>query len=140
MSRSSLPALGPASRSIPQAALRAGQRTSRPPPPALTSDLPLGGDPPRRVALITAGGGLMPMSPRAGLLNPKLLVAIALMVLGGSGLAFGTFSAGVQPSLQRLAELDLAAGGQEPVQLPVWAGVFALVVGGLVLVAPARRA
>lgn len=72
--------------------------------------------------------------------NPKLLVAVALTALGGSGLAFGTFSAGVRPSLQRLAELDLPAGGQEPGQLPVWAGVFALVVGGLVMVTPSRRA
>ena len=140
MRRSSLPALEPVSRSSPLEALRAGRRTSRRPPPGLTGAPPLGGDPPRRVALITAGGALLPMSPRAGLLNPKLLVAVALMALGGSGLAFGTFSAGVRPSLQRLAELDLAAEWKEPVQLPVWAGVFALVVGGLVLVAPTRRA
>lgn len=71
--------------------------------------------------------------------NPKLLVAATLIGLGGSGLTLGTLDAKVT-ARPGLAALDLMGASQESVHHPVWAGVFALVVGGLVMISPSRRA
>jgi TRAP-type C4-dicarboxylate transport system permease small subunit len=67
-------------------------------------------------------------------MNAVKLVAIALIAGGIFGLLYGSFSYTKQTSQLKLGPLELSVQEKETVNIPVWMGVGAIVVGGLLLV------
>ena len=65
-------------------------------------------------------------------------VAIVLLVAGVLALAYGSFSYTKDKTAVKLGPLELSVKERETVNIPVWAGVGAIVVGGLLLVFGAK--
>ena len=61
------------------------------------------------------------------------IIAIALIVVGVLGLAYGSFSYTKETHDVKLGPIELSIKDKETVNVPVWAGVGAIVVGGLLL-------
>ncbi len=66
------------------------------------------------------------------------IAAIVLIVAGILGLAYGQFSYTKETHQATIGPLELSVKDKETVNVPVWAGVGAIVVGGLLLLVPAR--
>lgn len=67
-------------------------------------------------------------------MNSLKLVAIALIIGGALGLAYGSFSYTKDTTAVKLGPLELSVKEKETVNIPVWAGIAAIVAGGLLLV------
>ncbi|MDO8774697.1 MAG: hypothetical protein Q7K57_39530 [Burkholderiaceae bacterium] len=67
-------------------------------------------------------------------MNAVKLVAIVLIAGGVFGLLYGGFSYTKETSQLKLGPLELSVKEKETVNIPIWAGVGAIVVGGLLLV------
>lgn len=67
-------------------------------------------------------------------MNSLKLVAIALIIGGALGLAYGSFSYTKDTTAVKLGPLELSVKEKETVNVPVWAGIAAIVAGGLLLV------
>ena len=67
-------------------------------------------------------------------MNPIKLVAVALIVAGVFGLIYGGFSYTKDTTVVKLGPLELSAKEKQTVNVPIWVGVGAIVVGGLLLV------
>ncbi len=61
------------------------------------------------------------------------IVALLLIVAGLLGLVYGGFSFDRDKTAVKLGPLELKVTQTETVNVPVWAGVGAIVVGGLLL-------
>jgi LPXTG-motif cell wall-anchored protein len=61
------------------------------------------------------------------------IVAIVLIVAGIAGLLYGKFSYTKETHEAKLGPLSLTVKDKETVNVPVWAGVGAIVVGGALL-------
>ena len=66
------------------------------------------------------------------------ILAIALIAAGTLGLVYGNFSYTKETHEAKLGSLELSLKDKETVNVPVWAGVGAIVVGGLLLLVPKR--
>ena len=66
------------------------------------------------------------------------LAAIALVIAGLLALAYGGFSYTRDKTAVKLGPLELSVKERETVNIPVWLGVGAIVVGGLLLVMGSR--
>ena len=66
------------------------------------------------------------------------VVAIVLIVAGIAGLAYGGFSYTKATHEAKLGPFDFAVKEKKTVNVPVWAGVAAIVAGGLLLFVPKR--
>ena len=69
-------------------------------------------------------------------MNAIRLVAIALILVGGLGLAYGSFSYTKETQEAKIGPLELTVKDRQTVNIPVWAGVAAIVAGALMLVIP----
>ena len=67
------------------------------------------------------------------------IVALLLILAGALALAYGGFSYTRDTTAVKLGPLELKVQEKETVNVPVWAGVGAIVVGGLLLVVPTKR-
>ena len=72
-------------------------------------------------------------------MNTIRIVAIALIVLGALGLLYGSFSYTKDTTAVKLGPIELSVKEKKTVNVPMWAGVGAIVVGGLLLVLGARK-
>jgi hypothetical protein len=72
-------------------------------------------------------------------MNPIRLVAIVLIVAGVLGLVYGGFSYTKDTTVVKLGPLEVSAKQKETVNVPMWAGIGAIVVGGLLLVLGGKR-
>src|SRR5512144_1302639 len=61
------------------------------------------------------------------------IVGIVLIVAGILGLVYGKFSYTKETHEAKIGSLELSMKDKETVNVPVWAGVGAIVVGGLLL-------
>lgn len=66
------------------------------------------------------------------------IVGIVLIVAGILGLLYGGFSYTKETHEAKIGPLELSVKDKETVNVPVWAGVGAIVVGGLLLVVPKK--
>ena len=66
------------------------------------------------------------------------MVGIVLIVAGILGLLYGGFSYTRETHQAKIGPLELSVKDKERVNVPVWAGVGAIVVGGLLLVVPKK--
>lgn len=72
-------------------------------------------------------------------MNSIKLVGVALIVLGALGLAYGGFSYTKDTTAVKLGPLELTVQEKETVNVPMWAGVGAIVVGGVLLVMGGKK-
>ena len=72
-------------------------------------------------------------------MNPTRILAIVLIVGGVLGLAYGSFSYTKETHELKLGPIDLAVKEKQTVNVPMWAGVGAIVLGGVLLVGVGRR-
>ena len=64
------------------------------------------------------------------------LIAIALIVTRGLGLAYGSFSYTEETQEAKIGPIELMVKDRQTVNIPVWAGVAAIVAGALLLFVP----
>jgi len=72
-------------------------------------------------------------------MNAVKLLAIVLIVAGTLGLVYGGFTYTRDTQQAKIGPLELTVQDKETVNVPVWAGVAAIVLGGGLLVFPARN-
>ena len=72
-------------------------------------------------------------------MNSTKVVAVFLMVAGVLMLAYGGFSYTKENTAVKVGPVELSVKEQKTVNFPVWAGVGAIVVGGLLLVFGGKR-
>jgi TRAP-type C4-dicarboxylate transport system permease small subunit len=66
-------------------------------------------------------------------MNAIKIAAIVLIVGGALGLAYGSFSYTKETHEAKFGPLELTVKDKETVDVPVWAGVGAIVIGGALL-------
>ena len=72
-------------------------------------------------------------------MNPIKCVAAALIVAGVLGLMYGGFSYTKNTTAVKLGPIELAVKEKETINVPMWAGIGAIVAGGLMLVMGSRK-
>jgi hypothetical protein len=72
-------------------------------------------------------------------MTPVKIAAIVLIVAGVLGLAYGGFSYTRETHEAKLGPIELSVKDTQRVNVPVWAGVGAIVIGGGILLWEARR-
>ena len=72
-------------------------------------------------------------------MNAIKVAAIALIVAGVLGLAYGGFSYTKETHTGKLGPIELSITEKQTVNIPLWAGVGAIVIGGLLLVYGGKR-
>jgi len=73
-------------------------------------------------------------------MNALRILAIALIVAGALGLAYGSFSFTKETHKGSVGPVELAVKEKETVNVPVWAGVLLIAAGAGILVMGGRRA
>jgi hypothetical protein len=68
--------------------------------------------------------------------SPVKIVGIVLIAAGVLGLVYGGFTYTKDTHEAKIGSLELSLKDKETVNVPVWAGVGAIVVGGLLLLVP----
>jgi hypothetical protein len=63
-------------------------------------------------------------------MNAVRIAAIVLMVSGVLGLVYGSFTYTKETHGAKLGPIEVSVKDQERVNVPVWAGVGAIVIGG----------
>ena len=62
------------------------------------------------------------------------MIAIALLIAGTLGLVYGGFSYTKDTTVVKLGPLEVTAKEKQTVNVPLWLGVGAIVIGGVLLV------
>ena len=62
------------------------------------------------------------------------IIAIALLIAGTLGLIYGGFSYTKDTTVVKLGPLEVTAKERQTVNIPLWLGVGAIVIGGVLLV------
>ncbi len=66
------------------------------------------------------------------------IVGIVLIAAGVLGLVYGGFSYTKETHEAKIGSIELSVKDKETVNVPVWVGVGAIVVGGLLLLVPKK--
>ena len=72
-------------------------------------------------------------------MNSAKLVGIILIAAGALALVYGSFSYTKDTSAVKLGPLELTVKEKETVNVPVWAGIGAIVVGAALLVMGGKK-
>ncbi len=72
-------------------------------------------------------------------MNTLRMAAIALIVGGVLALAYGGFSYTKENTALKIGPVELKVDEKKTVNVPVWAGVGAILGGGLLLLGAARK-
>lgn len=72
-------------------------------------------------------------------MNAVKVAGIGLIVAGILALAYGGFSYTKETHDTKIGPIELSIKDKETVNVPVWAGVAAVVAGGVLLVVPIKR-
>lgn len=72
-------------------------------------------------------------------MNAIKLVAVILVIAGGLGLLYGGFTYTKDTTAVKVGPLELSVKEKETVNIPIWAGIGAIVVGGLLLVMGGKK-
>lgn len=67
-------------------------------------------------------------------MNTQQIAAVILLIAGALGLAYGGFSYTRETHQADLGPIQMTFDEKERVNIPVWAGIGMLAVGGLLLV------
>jgi hypothetical protein len=69
-------------------------------------------------------------------MNAVRIVAVALIIAGAMGLAYGSFSYTKDTQAAKIGPVELTVSDRETVNVPVWAGVAAILAGAVLLFVP----
>ena len=72
-------------------------------------------------------------------MSPTRIIAIILIVAGVLGLAYGKFSYTEETHDAKIGPIEMSVKDKETVNIPVWAGVGAIVIGAGLLLVGGRR-
>lgn len=72
-------------------------------------------------------------------MNAVRIAAIALIVAGVLGLVYGSFSYTKESHEANLGPIEFSVKDKETVNVPVWAGVGAIAIGGVLLLWGGKR-
>ena len=72
-------------------------------------------------------------------MNAMKLTAIALIVAGVLGLAYGSFSYTQQTHEAQIGPIELTVQERKTVNVPMWAGIGAIVAGAALLLVGGKR-
>ncbi|MBP6251185.1 MAG: hypothetical protein KA387_00430 [Rubrivivax sp.] len=72
-------------------------------------------------------------------MNSIKIAAVLLIVAGALGLAYGSFSYTKDTQQAKIGPIELSVKEKQTVNIPVWAGVGAIVIGGALLVFGGRK-
>ncbi len=67
------------------------------------------------------------------------IVGIVLIVAGALGLAYGSFSYTKETHETKIGPIELSVKDKETINVPVWAGVGAILIGGVLLVVGGKK-
>jgi hypothetical protein len=67
-------------------------------------------------------------------MSPLRILAIVLIVAGALGLVYGSFSYTQDKTALKVGPMELQVKERKTIDVPVWAGIGAIVVGGLLFV------
>ena len=66
-------------------------------------------------------------------MNPIKMLGIVLIIAGALGLVYGGFSYTKDTTALKIGPIELSVKEKETVNIPLWAGIAAIVAGGLML-------
>jgi TRAP-type C4-dicarboxylate transport system permease small subunit len=69
-------------------------------------------------------------------MNIMKIAAMVLIMAGALGLAYGSFSYTQDTQQARIGPLELTVQDRQTVNIPIWAGVAAIIAGALLLFVP----
>lgn len=72
-------------------------------------------------------------------MNPTRIIAIVLIIAGVLGLAYGKFTYTEETHDAKIGPIEMSVKDKETVNIPVWAGVGAIVIGAGLLLVGGRR-
>ena len=72
-------------------------------------------------------------------MNAVKIAAIVLILAGVLGLVYGSFSYTRETHEAKLGPIELSVKDKQTVNVPVWAGVGAIVVGGVLLLFGSKK-
>jgi multidrug transporter EmrE-like cation transporter len=72
-------------------------------------------------------------------MNAIKLLGVALIVAGVLGLVYGSFSYTKETHRATLGPIELSVKDEKTVNIPVWAGVGAIVIGGVLVIFGGRK-
>ena len=72
-------------------------------------------------------------------MNAVKIAAIVLILAGVLGLAYGSFSYTKETHEAKLGPIELSVKDKQTVNVPIWAGVGAIVVGGVLLLFGSKK-
>lgn len=72
-------------------------------------------------------------------MNSVKIAAIVLIVVGILGLAYGSFSYTKDTHEAKLGPIELSVKDKQTINVPVWAGIGAIVIGGALLLFGSRK-
>ena len=72
-------------------------------------------------------------------MNAVKVAAVVLIAAGVLGLVYGSFSYTKDTHEAKLGPIELSVKDKETVNIPVWAGVGAIVIGGALLLSGGKK-
>ncbi len=72
-------------------------------------------------------------------MNSTKLIGIILIVAGTLGLAYGGFSYTKDTTAVKIGPIELSVKEKETVNVPIWLGVGAIAIGGLLLLMGGKK-
>ena len=69
-------------------------------------------------------------------MNAIKIAAIVLIMVGALGLAYGSFSYTKETQQAKIGPIELTVQDRQTVNIPIWAGVAAIIAGALLLFVP----
>ena len=72
-------------------------------------------------------------------MNAVKIAAIVLIVVGVLGLVYGSFSYTKETYEAKLRPIELSVKDKQTVNVPVWAGVGAIAIGGVLLLFGSKK-
>ena len=67
------------------------------------------------------------------------IIGIILIIAGALGLGYGSFSFTKDTHTAKIGPIQLSVKEKQTVNVPVWAGIAAILAGGVILLAGSRR-
>ena len=72
-------------------------------------------------------------------MNAITIIGVVLIVAGVLGLVYGSFSYTKETHKAKIGPLEFQVKEKETVNVPIWAGVGAIVAGTVLLLVPLKR-